>query len=63
MKICFLIGDYVPHQVLSIKTLIEKTDAEVMAFHVGRYIKETPKDLKNFSTFQFHHFQSLYLPF
>lgn len=56
MKVCYLIGDYVPHQVLSIKTLIEKMDAKVLAFHVGRYVKETPKDFNNFSTY---HFQSL----
>lgn len=53
MKICFLIGDFVPHQILSIKTLTEKYNAEVLVFYVGRYVTETPKGLKNTSIFQY----------
>ncbi|MFD0931601.1 glycosyltransferase [Psychroflexus salinarum] len=50
MKAVFLIIDYVPHQVLSIKTLIERNSAEILAFHVGRFNISTPKHLPDFST-------------
>lgn len=50
MKLVFLVIDYVPHQILSIKNLIENTNAEVLAFHVGRFYENTPNDLTNFST-------------
>lgn len=50
MKLVFLVIDYVPHQILSIKNLIENTNAEVLAFHVGRLYETTPNDLTNFST-------------
>lgn len=53
MKICFLVGDYVPYQVLLIKELTERNDVTILAFHVGRFVTETPKNLRNFSTQQY----------
>lgn len=53
MKIVFLIIDYVPHQILLIKTLLENYDVEIMAYHVSRFVTETPSELKNFSTQQY----------
>lgn len=52
MRICFLIGDYVPHQVLSIETLVEKYNVHALAYHVGRYVTGVP-ELRNFSTHQY----------
>lgn len=50
MRFVFLIIDYVPHQVLSIKNLINNFDAEVLAFHVGRFNSYIPAYLNNFTT-------------
>ena len=52
MKAVFLIIDYVPHQLLTIKNLIEKNHAEVYAYHVGRFNKSVPK-FENFKTTAF----------
>jgi len=51
MKAVFLVIDYVPHQVLSIKNLIDKANAQVLAFHVGRFNRDTPTNLSNFHTY------------
>jgi len=53
MRAIFLIIDYVPHQVISIRTLMEKENADVLAFHVGRYKKEIPELGSKFKTFQY----------
>lgn len=52
MKVAFLIIDYVPHQVQTIKNLIEIKDAEVMSFHVEELEKNIPK-LLNFNSFKY----------
>lgn len=52
MKIVFLVVDYVPHQILSIKTLIEKHQAQVLAYYVGKFVKDVP-ELPHFSTHQY----------
>lgn len=49
MKAVFLIIDYVPHQVLAIQNLIKICNAEVYAYHVGRFNKTIP-EIKNFET-------------
>lgn len=49
MKVVFLIIDYVPHQVLTIKNIINNYKAEVYAYHVGRYTNAIP-DLTSFKT-------------
>lgn len=56
MKVVFLVIDYVPHQVLSIKNLIHTAGAEVRAFHMGYFSKDVPSDLRNFET---THYQAL----
>lgn len=56
MRVVFLVIDYVPHQVLSIKSLIDTAGAEVRAFHVGHFSTHVPTDLPNFVT---THFQAL----
>lgn len=56
MKAVFLVIDYVPHQVTSIKNLIEREGADVLAFHVGRFYKDIPRDLKNFTTYNYKSF-------
>lgn len=53
MKSVFLIIDYVPHQIVSIKTLIEKYNCNVLAFHVGKLQNNLPHNLQNFSTKQY----------
>lgn len=53
MKSVFLIIDYVPHQIVSIKTLIEKYNYNVLAFHVGKLQNNLPHNLQNFSTKQY----------
>lgn len=50
MRICFLIGDYVPHQVLTIRTIQELYNLEIKAYHVARFNKYIPSDIKNFET-------------
>ncbi|MBW8359998.1 MAG: glycosyltransferase [Weeksellaceae bacterium] len=42
MKVVFLVIDYVPHQVLSIKNTMDNLGAKVMAFHVARFSTEIP---------------------
>jgi glycosyltransferase involved in cell wall biosynthesis len=49
MKAVFLIIDYVPHQVLAIKSLIATCDAQVKAYHVGRFNTHIP-ELNQFNT-------------
>ncbi len=56
MKAVFLVVDYVPHQVLSIKTFIRTAGAEVRAFHMGYFNQNVPTDLGNFET---THYQTL----
>lgn len=56
MKAVFLIIDYVPHQVLTIKNLISSHNADVLAFHVGRFNDTVPK-LNNFQTIQYNSFK------
>jgi glycosyltransferase involved in cell wall biosynthesis len=53
MKVVFLIIDYVPHQVLTIKNIINNYKAEVYAYHVGRFTNAIP-DLTNFKTTSYH---------
>lgn len=54
MKAVYLVIDYVPHQVLSIKTLIGMSGAQVLAFHVGRFHKEVPDLGERFLTIQYN---------
>ncbi|WP_426091846.1 glycosyltransferase family 4 protein [Flavobacterium sp. DSR3-2] len=49
MKAVFLIIDYVPHQVLTIRKLIEDHDCDILAYHVARFITNIPV-LDNFAT-------------
>lgn len=56
MRVVFLVIDYVPHQVLSIKSLIDTAGAEVRAFHVCHFSTHVPTDLPNFVT---THFQAV----
>jgi len=53
MKLVFLIIDYVPHQELTIRKLIEKTGAEVLAFHVARFEQKIP-EINNLNTIQYN---------
>jgi glycosyltransferase involved in cell wall biosynthesis len=50
MKVVFLIIDYVPHQILSIKSISDKGNASILAFHVQKFINYIPKDIPNFIT-------------
>ena len=52
MKAVFLIIDYVPHQILTIKNLISNYDAEVFSYHVGRFDKTIPV-MPHFTTTQY----------
>ena len=52
MKAVFLIIDYVPHQVLAIKNLIKICNAEVQAYHVGRFNTTIP-EIDQFFTIQY----------
>ena len=54
MNICFLIVDYVPHQISSIKTLIGTLNTNILAFHQGRLVKEVPINLVGLTTIQAH---------
>jgi glycosyltransferase involved in cell wall biosynthesis len=49
MKAVFLIIDYVPHQVLAIKSLIATCNAQVQAYHVGKFNTHIPV-LNQFNT-------------
>lgn len=53
MKAAFLIIDYVPHQILSIRGLIENYQAKALAFHVGSQIKDVPS-LDSFESIQYN---------
>lgn len=56
MKAVFLIIDFVPHQVLSIKTLIEKNDGEILAFHVTESSHDNLSDSRNFTALHYKAF-------
>lgn len=49
MKSVFLIIDYVPHQVLTIRKLIEDHEYDILAYHVARFNTNIPV-LDNFVT-------------
>jgi glycosyltransferase involved in cell wall biosynthesis len=49
MKSVFLIIDYVPHQVLTIRKLIEDYNSDILAYHVARFNTNIPL-LNNFVT-------------
>jgi len=49
MKAVFLIIDYVPHQVLTIRKLIEEQKCSILAYHVARFNANIPV-LDNFVT-------------
>lgn len=49
MKAVFLIIDYVPHQELTIRKLVEENNFEILAYHVARFNKSIP-EIKNFKT-------------
>lgn len=53
IKIVYFLIDYVPHQILSIETLIENHNAQILAFHVGLFEKKLPIELKNFETYNY----------
>lgn len=50
MKIVFLVGSYVPHQVLSIQAIIDNYDAKIHAISVSKNFTFIPPDTTNFST-------------
>jgi glycosyltransferase involved in cell wall biosynthesis len=55
MRIVFFIIDYVPHQLLSIKSIAKIDKVEIMAFHVQKFIDYLPENIPNFIS---HHYLS-----
>ncbi len=50
MRIVFFIIDYVPHQELSIRTISEMYNSEILSFHIGRSVQDIPKNISNFKS-------------
>lgn len=53
MKIVFLIIDYVPHQISTIRNLITEYNVQIRAYHVGMFCKSVPEIEGLFESFQY----------
>lgn len=52
----FLVGSYVPHQVLTINTIIEKYNAEIHSISVSKNFTYIPKENENLKTYKLQDF-------
>lgn len=48
MKIAFLVGSYVPHQLASINSLIDNYDCEILSYSISEKFKFIPEKKDNF---------------